>query len=181
MPQKRSRMFTQSLAASPESIEIGPLRLIAGGNRGRYPFCHSLYVPGAGLLIDPGADRRLIPLVYAEVRTEKGSAYVSALQPQLFLPHGTDPALRQYVEGALRALVRLIEMNIDRIAPPDNGKIHSSVGILPASWHFADFHMSERTAQHYYCDIPLEAGYKIQALAEPIRAGIVVIDRKSVV
>jgi glyoxylase-like metal-dependent hydrolase (beta-lactamase superfamily II) len=50
-------MFTQSLAASPESIEIGPLRLIAGGNRGRYPFCHSLYVPGAGLLIDPGADR----------------------------------------------------------------------------------------------------------------------------
>lgn len=39
------------------TIDLGPIRLIKGGNRGRYPFCHSLYVPQAGLLIDPGADR----------------------------------------------------------------------------------------------------------------------------
>ena len=42
---------------SEEPIAIGPLRLIPGGNRGRYPYCHSLYVPEAGLLIDPGSDR----------------------------------------------------------------------------------------------------------------------------
>jgi hydroxyacylglutathione hydrolase len=39
------------------TIEIGPIRLIRGGNRGRYPYCHSLYIPDAGLLIDPGSDR----------------------------------------------------------------------------------------------------------------------------
>jgi hypothetical protein len=39
-------------------LAIGPLRLIRGGNKGRYPFCHSLYIPGAGLLIDPGSNRK---------------------------------------------------------------------------------------------------------------------------
>ncbi|MFO7688176.1 MAG: MBL fold metallo-hydrolase [Desulfobacterales bacterium] len=50
-------MSTEPVTASPQTVEIGPLRLIAGANKGRYPFCHSLYVPEAGLLIDPGAER----------------------------------------------------------------------------------------------------------------------------
>ncbi|MCX5837897.1 MAG: MBL fold metallo-hydrolase, partial [Deltaproteobacteria bacterium] len=37
-------------------------------NRGRYPFCHSLYIEGAGVLIDPASNReRLIQL-----RAEEG-------------------------------------------------------------------------------------------------------------
>jgi glyoxylase-like metal-dependent hydrolase (beta-lactamase superfamily II) len=35
---------------------FGPIRLIAGANRGRYPNSHSVYVEGAGVLIDAGAD-----------------------------------------------------------------------------------------------------------------------------
>jgi hydroxyacylglutathione hydrolase len=34
---------------------FGPIRFICGENRGRYPFCHSLYVEEARVLIDPGA------------------------------------------------------------------------------------------------------------------------------
>jgi len=42
---------------------FGPLRFIPGKNRGKYPFCHSLYIEGAGVLIDPASDReRLLQL-----------------------------------------------------------------------------------------------------------------------
>jgi len=40
-----------------EERSIGPVRFVPGGNRGKYPFVNSVYVEGAGVLIDPGADR----------------------------------------------------------------------------------------------------------------------------
>jgi len=36
---------------------FGPIRFIPGENRGKYPYCHSLYIEGAGVLIDPASDR----------------------------------------------------------------------------------------------------------------------------
>ena len=42
---------------------FGNVRFIPGENRGKYPYCHSLYVEGAGVLVDPASDReRLIRL-----------------------------------------------------------------------------------------------------------------------
>lgn len=42
---------------------FGPVQFIPGENRGKYPFCHSVYIEGAGVLIDPASDRqRLIEL-----------------------------------------------------------------------------------------------------------------------
>ena len=35
---------------------FGPVRFIPGNNRGRYPYSNSVYVEGAGILIDAGAD-----------------------------------------------------------------------------------------------------------------------------
>lgn len=35
---------------------FGPVRLVPGANRGRYPHSNSVYVEGAGILIDAGAD-----------------------------------------------------------------------------------------------------------------------------
>lgn len=46
-----------------EGQHFGPVWFIPGENRGKYPFCHSLYIEGAGILIDPASDReRLIRL-----------------------------------------------------------------------------------------------------------------------
>jgi hydroxyacylglutathione hydrolase len=46
-----------------EEKHFGPIWFIPGEQGGRYPFCHSIYVEGAGLLIDPASDReRLIQL-----------------------------------------------------------------------------------------------------------------------
>lgn len=46
-----------------EEQSFGPVLFLPGDNRGRYPFCHSLYIEGAGILIDPASNReRLIRL-----------------------------------------------------------------------------------------------------------------------
>jgi hydroxyacylglutathione hydrolase len=46
-----------------EELHFGPVWFIPGKNRGKYPFCHSLYIEGAGILIDPASDReRLVQL-----------------------------------------------------------------------------------------------------------------------
>lgn len=37
--------------------QFGPVRFIPGPNRGKYPSCHSVFIEGAGILIDPASDR----------------------------------------------------------------------------------------------------------------------------
>jgi hydroxyacylglutathione hydrolase len=37
---------------------FGPIRFIPGPNKGKYPYCHSLFIEGAGILIDPASDRQ---------------------------------------------------------------------------------------------------------------------------
>jgi glyoxylase-like metal-dependent hydrolase (beta-lactamase superfamily II) len=47
---------------------FGPVRFIPGPNRGKYPYCHSVYIEGAGILIDPSADRERLK----RLRDEEG-------------------------------------------------------------------------------------------------------------
>ncbi len=42
---------------------FGPVRFLPGQNNGKYPNCHSIYIEGAGVVIDPASDReRLVHL-----------------------------------------------------------------------------------------------------------------------
>lgn len=41
----------------PEKTKSGAISVIPGKNRGRYPYCHSIYIEEAGVLIDPGSNR----------------------------------------------------------------------------------------------------------------------------
>jgi glyoxylase-like metal-dependent hydrolase (beta-lactamase superfamily II) len=46
-----------------EERHFGPVTFIPGENQGKYPFCHSIYIEGAGVLIDPASNReRLVEL-----------------------------------------------------------------------------------------------------------------------
>ena len=36
---------------------FGPIWFIPGENKGKYPFCHSIYIEGPGILIDPASNR----------------------------------------------------------------------------------------------------------------------------
>ncbi|MFZ4439901.1 MAG: MBL fold metallo-hydrolase, partial [Syntrophales bacterium] len=45
---------------------FGPIRFLAGENRGRYPYCNSLYIEGAGVLIDPASSRERLLRLRAE-------------------------------------------------------------------------------------------------------------------
>ncbi len=51
---------------------FGPVRFIPGPNRGKYPYCHSIYIEGARILIDPAADRERLK----RLRAEEGVAAV---------------------------------------------------------------------------------------------------------
>jgi hydroxyacylglutathione hydrolase len=41
-----------------EEKHFGPVWFIPGDNGGKYPFCNSVYIEGAGILIDPASDRK---------------------------------------------------------------------------------------------------------------------------
>lgn len=43
-----------------EPRQFGPVRLIPGERNGKYPYCNSVYLDGARVLIDPGSDRRAL-------------------------------------------------------------------------------------------------------------------------
>jgi glyoxylase-like metal-dependent hydrolase (beta-lactamase superfamily II) len=45
---------------------FGPIRFIPGENNGKYPFCHSLYLEGTGILIDPASDRNRLKRLHRE-------------------------------------------------------------------------------------------------------------------
>ena len=55
-----------------EEKSFGPIRFIPGINRGKYPYCHSVYVEGAKILIDPASDRERLK----RLRNEEGVAQV---------------------------------------------------------------------------------------------------------
>lgn len=47
----------------PTEKKFGPVLFLPGPNKGKYPHCHSVYIQGPGILIDPASDRqRLIRL-----------------------------------------------------------------------------------------------------------------------
>ncbi|MBC2735387.1 MAG: MBL fold metallo-hydrolase [Desulfobacteraceae bacterium] len=41
-----------------EERHFGPVRFLPGPNNGKYPYCHSVFIEGAGILIDPSSDRQ---------------------------------------------------------------------------------------------------------------------------
>ena len=49
-----------------KEMRFGSVRFIPGENKGRYPFCHSIYIEGEGILIDPSSDRKLLERLRAE-------------------------------------------------------------------------------------------------------------------
>ena len=49
-----------------KEMRFGPVRFIPGESKGRYPFCHSVYIEGEGILIDPASDRKRLERLRAE-------------------------------------------------------------------------------------------------------------------
>jgi len=55
-----------------EEKHFGPVWFIPGETRGKYPYCHSIYIEGSGVLIDPASD----PDRLLELRNEHGVSQV---------------------------------------------------------------------------------------------------------
>ncbi len=47
---------------------FGPVWFVPGENKGKYPYCHSIYIESSGILIDPSSDRKRL----LELRNKTG-------------------------------------------------------------------------------------------------------------
>lgn len=56
-----------------QSKQFGPVEFINGKNNGRYPYCNSIYIPDAGVIIDPSSDRNRLE----EIVPEAASVWLS--------------------------------------------------------------------------------------------------------
>lgn len=50
-----------------KQVDLSSVRFVPGQNKGRYPYCHSLYIEEAGVVIDPGSDREALKRLREEV------------------------------------------------------------------------------------------------------------------
>ncbi len=54
-----------------EEKNFGPIRFLPGLNRGKYPYCHSIYIEGAKILIDPASNRARLKRLRGEEGVEQ--------------------------------------------------------------------------------------------------------------
>ena len=48
---------------SDSLIQFGPVTFITGTKGGRYPYCHSIFIEEAGVIIDPASDREQLEII----------------------------------------------------------------------------------------------------------------------
>ncbi len=53
---------------SESIVDLGPVQFIRGEKNGRYPYCHSVFIPEAGVLIDPASDINTINTLKEDVQ-----------------------------------------------------------------------------------------------------------------
>jgi len=66
------KRLRQTYPVVMEEKHFGPVWFIPGKNKGKYPFCHSIYIERAGVLIDPASDRKRL----TQIREDHGVATV---------------------------------------------------------------------------------------------------------
>lgn len=50
---------------------FGPVWFIPGENKGKYPYCHSVYIEDSGVLIDPSSDRERLLEIHKQTRVNE--------------------------------------------------------------------------------------------------------------
>lgn len=81
-----------------KETHFGPVWFIPGEKKGKYPYCHSVYVEGAGILIDPASNRERL----AELRESPGvkAVWLSHYHEDHFMHLDLFDDLPFYISGA---------------------------------------------------------------------------------
>jgi FMN phosphatase YigB (HAD superfamily) len=109
------------------------------------------------------------PVGYAQISVLGGVPTINAFQPRFYLPYSTNPALRDYVEGCMKALGLLIETHVQDVLK--SKKPVSQLRFLTPGYFLSGLKARESTIQHYYLTIPRILGYSLKALPQPITGG----------
>ncbi len=127
-------------------IEIGPLTFIQGENEGRYPFCNSIFIEQAGIIIDPSSNRKILKNIREKVHTVWLTHWHEDHIMHLDLFEGCPIQMHERDEPPLKNLNTFIEW--DCINPEDNNPMAEHWKKLMVE----QFHYVPRQAQSYLND-----------------------------
>jgi hydroxyacylglutathione hydrolase len=113
---------------------FGPIRLIPGENNGKYPFCHSVFVEEAGILIDPGSDRKILTRLKEESAVR--SIWLTHWHEDHFTHLDLFEDLPLFISEADAPMLSDMELFLDGYGVEDDQQIRFWREILLEKFHF---------------------------------------------
>jgi hydroxyacylglutathione hydrolase len=113
---------------------FGPIRLIPGENNGKYPFCHSVFVEEAGILIDPGSDRKILTRLKEESAVR--SIWLTHWHEDHFTHLDLFEDLPLFISEADAPMLSDMELFLDGYGVEDEQQIRFWREILLEKFHF---------------------------------------------
>lgn len=150
----------------PQEESVGPIRLLPGPNRGKYPHCHSVYVEGAKILIDPASDSERLKRLRDEEGVEE--VWLSHWHEDHFAHIGLFPEAKIRIHPADAPPLADLEIFMDwyGMTGPENRKVREMWRELMLT----QFNFSPRTDFDFFRpgeEIRLSAGLTAKAIHAP--------------
>jgi hydroxyacylglutathione hydrolase len=113
---------------------FGPVWFIPGENNGKYPYCHSIYIEGAGVLIDPASDRKRL----ARLRDNPGvkSVWLSHWHEDHFMHLDLFDDLPLYISETDAPPLSDLELFLDSYGMDDQDYRRYWQSLLKQDFHF---------------------------------------------
>jgi hydroxyacylglutathione hydrolase len=113
---------------------FGPIRFLPGENKGKYPYCHSLYIEGDKILIDPASNRERL----ARLREEAGveSIWLSHWHEDHFMHLDLFEDLPLYISEKDAPPLSGIEMFLDAYDVAGEKERNAWSAIMVNDFHF---------------------------------------------
>jgi len=113
---------------------FGPIRFIPGENRGKYPYCHSVYIDGAGILIDPASDRGRLKRLRDE--SEVKAVWLSHWHEDHFMHIDLFDDLPLWISPSDAPMLTDIDHFLDGYGVEDDSERKAWTAIMTETFHF---------------------------------------------
>ena len=113
---------------------FGPIRFLPGDNRGKYPFCHSVYIEGDRILIDPASNRKRLKQLKAESGVT--SIWLSHWHEDHFKHLDLFEGVPLYISAADAPPLSSMDLFLDAYAVEDQQERSTWASIMVNDFHF---------------------------------------------
>lgn len=129
-------------------IDFGPVTFITGNKGGRYPFCHSIFIEEAGVIIDPASDYGELEKISLAGQAE--SVWLSHWHEDHIMYLNLFESLPIWMHEADKGPIENIDLFIDWYIPP--GERHETMGQAWRTMLVDMFNYRERKVDRFLAD-----------------------------